>query len=360
MHPKTTTLIGLAILLFAVCVPALAEAQSLKRMDCSAVRKQADGTFLALSDIVIVDSSDNTFNVSKGTAIGPQSLVSNGVSIHELIEKQCRAAAAPADTRYVYVAGSQPAGPSTIPELSGRIASGELPPSTPVWKDGMPAWAAARDVPELAAALPVENPTTSRSCAPDPRVGFGSGRVIYDDRFADESGGFDSVPGSAAAKGGVYRIDLKPPGVGNWAATNYKHTLIDGDYCLEILLPDVTGDDDVDAGLSVLASDAKNFYLAQIGVDGHFGLFRRSGGDWSNLHGDDGASLVDTSSGAVNVVWIVIRGGMLTASVNGAPVANLRAAIPAVSHFGLYAQVTGSHMPSVVPVRFKRFRVTAP
>jgi hypothetical protein len=38
-----------------------------------------------------------------------------------------------------------------VAELSARIAAGELTRETLVWREGMPAWAAAASVPDVAA-----------------------------------------------------------------------------------------------------------------------------------------------------------------------------------------------------------------
>src|SRR5262249_25357433 len=51
-------------------------------------------------------------------------------------------------TYYAAIAGKQ-AGPFDMAGLQARVAEGAMTPDTLVWKQGMPAWAAARTVPEL-------------------------------------------------------------------------------------------------------------------------------------------------------------------------------------------------------------------
>jgi hypothetical protein len=45
--------------------------------------------------------------------------------------------------------GGQQVGPVVAGDLAARVASGELTPATLVWRQGMAAWTAASDVPEL-------------------------------------------------------------------------------------------------------------------------------------------------------------------------------------------------------------------
>lgn len=60
--------------------------------------------------------------------------------------------------------GGQQVGPVALAELPPRVATGELRPDTLVWQQGMAAWAAASETPELAglfAAVPPPMPPTA-------------------------------------------------------------------------------------------------------------------------------------------------------------------------------------------------------
>jgi hypothetical protein len=57
-------------------------------------------------------------------------------------------------TNWHYAKGNQQLGPVTDESLRGLIANGQLSPSDKVWRDGMPQWAEASAVPELASAFP--------------------------------------------------------------------------------------------------------------------------------------------------------------------------------------------------------------
>ncbi|MBB6626544.1 SPFH domain-containing protein [Nocardioides sp. KIGAM211] len=54
--------------------------------------------------------------------------------------------------------GGQQVGPVALAELPPRVAAGELKPDTLVWQQGMAAWTAAAEVPELAGLFPAVPP----------------------------------------------------------------------------------------------------------------------------------------------------------------------------------------------------------
>lgn len=58
---------------------------------------------------------------------------------------------------FIAVNGQQ-VGPVTVPDMPARIASGELTPTTLVWRDGMPQWTAASELPELRSLFPATPP----------------------------------------------------------------------------------------------------------------------------------------------------------------------------------------------------------
>ena len=52
----------------------------------------------------------------------------------------------------------QQVGPITVAEMPAKIASGELTPTTLVWRDGLPQWSAASELPELRGLFPATPP----------------------------------------------------------------------------------------------------------------------------------------------------------------------------------------------------------
>jgi len=65
----------------------------------------------------------------------------------------------PAAAQPLFLAiGGQQVGPVAVADLPARVASGELTPTTLVWRDGMAAWTAASELAELRALFPATPP----------------------------------------------------------------------------------------------------------------------------------------------------------------------------------------------------------
>lgn len=54
---------------------------------------------------------------------------------------------------WYYMLNGQQTGPVSDADFRQLIASGQINPQTPVWKEGMAAWSAAQSVPELAGSF---------------------------------------------------------------------------------------------------------------------------------------------------------------------------------------------------------------
>jgi hypothetical protein len=76
----------------------------------------------------------------------------------------------PSGEWYMAREGGKPQGPFDLAEMKRRILCGELAARDLVWKEGMPAWVAARDVPELFAVPGApRTPPPLRAAAPQPQ-----------------------------------------------------------------------------------------------------------------------------------------------------------------------------------------------
>lgn len=65
----------------------------------------------------------------------------------------------PGSAAFFFLAvNGQQVGPVTVPEMPDRIVAGELTPTTLVWRDGMPTWTAASELPELRSLFPAMPP----------------------------------------------------------------------------------------------------------------------------------------------------------------------------------------------------------
>jgi hypothetical protein len=177
--------------------------QTLKQVDCAALKKQSDGTYLVLKDTSILDVRDNTVSVSKGTVIGPHSITINGWSGRDLIEQKCSGAAVneseaaaappplPSKPKFFYNDGGKPSGPINISDLKAKLAEGTIRRETLVWKSGTPNWVPAREVPELATG------TCAAGCNPSPDDGRPDIRSFFVGTWATEAPGPGGAEGPA-------------------------------------------------------------------------------------------------------------------------------------------------------------------
>jgi uncharacterized membrane protein len=69
-----------------------------------------------------------------------------------------------------YMQNGQPCGPVETAALTALLNNGTLGPETPVWKEGMSEWMAARTLPEFAGAAPAGGtpPPQAAEGSPDP------------------------------------------------------------------------------------------------------------------------------------------------------------------------------------------------
>jgi hypothetical protein len=73
-------------------------------------------------------------------------------------------------------------------------------------------------------------------------------KVIFEDTFADDSGGWPSDPDVKIA-GGAFKMHLDPKYM-NWALLNNRFNASEADYCMEVVVPkSIAADDPVVVGL---------------------------------------------------------------------------------------------------------------
>jgi hypothetical protein len=187
-----------------------------------------------------------------------------------------------------------------------------------------------------------------------------TGKVIFNDDFADDSGGWDTdahqsfVPGAAQLK-----ADSKAKGV---VSLNQTFNAVNADYCAVFAYPAAppeAGDADV-AVLIVLAADYRNRYQMTVSSEGTAVIYHLQGGDnWQILMPATKVASVKTDPGAENTLRIVVKDQKLTFFVNGAQVKVIRAQTPdANSKFGFFAGTTSSFPSKERVYLVKSFSVT--
>lgn len=93
-----------------------------------------------------------------GGAVGSQMAGMMNQMGGTMMNQQFNTPPPPPTSSYFVVANGQQSGPFTMPQLQQLAATGQLTPDTLVWKNGMAAWAAARDVAEVASLFASNTP----------------------------------------------------------------------------------------------------------------------------------------------------------------------------------------------------------
>ena len=95
-----------------------------------------------------------------GMALGQQ--MANSLNQQAQPAQQAPAGGPPpipgAAAAFFLAVGGQQVGPVTVAEMPAKVAAGELTPTTLVWRDGMPQWTAASELPELRVIFPATPP----------------------------------------------------------------------------------------------------------------------------------------------------------------------------------------------------------
>jgi hypothetical protein len=188
------------------------------------------------------------------------------------------------------------------------------------------------------------------------------GKVIFEDDFADDSGGWGAARGASwdasFGKSGL-TLRLQTPST-TWPVLNNTFAANEGDFCVEAVLPKaVAADNNVRTSLTFLANDANSYYALMIGSDNAMNLWRREGGNWVKLY-DLSDPRIKLEAGSVVALRVVVKANLLTASVNNVELKKVRLQIPGGNlKFGLYVQSDKEAPAPGATFQFKRYKVTA-
>jgi hypothetical protein len=183
------------------------------------------------------------------------------------------------------------------------------------------------------------------------------GKLIFEDTFADDSGGWET-DSDVKIGGGAFVLRLNP---GDRASRdlNDAFNASDADYCLEVVVPrSVAADDLVEVGLIFWATDYQNYFLFRIVSDGRAQLLRITAEKWGFL-----ADITDPSMkldvGSVAAIRVRAAGNLIALSVNGVDLKKLRVQTPSGAlRFGIDASTDVETPAPGIDFTVKRFRVT--
>jgi hypothetical protein len=186
-----------------------------------------------------------------------------------------------------------------------------------------------------------------------------TGKVIFEDNFTDDSGGWAFNEYLALkAPGATLTVPAAEGGRGT-DKLNQTFNAAQGDFCMEGSFPPDTAQADGGIGVVFLATDEANYWLATVHADGKARLVKLTNSKWSIVREAVTNNLVKTGPTDVNSVRAVVKNGTIAVIVNGQTVNSVRAMIPdGVLQFGFY----GEHSKSTAtPVSFpvRSYKVTA-
>jgi hypothetical protein len=184
------------------------------------------------------------------------------------------------------------------------------------------------------------------------------GEVIFEDAFADDTGGWSFDPDATVANDEL-SLHLEDPNT-SWVFWNNTFNATEGDFCAEVVQPTSPANDNLAAvGLSFLITDADNYFLLQLSSDSTVTMWRKAGGQWSQI-GDYPSDGMNLTPGQPATLRAVIGGGVIKPSVNGVELRGVRAQMPeGPQKFGVYAQVDQALPSPGIDFVFKGYKVTS-
>ena len=143
------------------------------------------------------------------------------------------------------------------------------------------------------------------------------GKVIFEDKFADDTGGWQFTPPQATVKppAFVFAIDAKYT---NMSSQNLTFHATAGDFCLEAALPKAVAADDIPAvGIEFWATDYTNYMLLQLSANGEVALYNKTAGKWQPIFTVPNAPGFKSEPEAINALRVNAVGGKITSYLNG-------------------------------------------
>ena len=185
-----------------------------------------------------------------------------------------------------------------------------------------------------------------------------TGKVIFEDTFDDDSGGWGVGSSLLVVKPPEFVIS---PDATHSDVTTHNLTFhtTDGDYCMEFYAPQsVAADNTMGAGLDFWATDYVNRMSWTVFSNGNVGLYSQVAGKWTTIFNTPNVASFKAAPDAVNSLRVIAKAGKLTLFLNGTQVKVIRAQVPdGKLQFGFDASL-GKAADGVKPLRVKSYKVT--
>jgi hypothetical protein len=151
------------------------------------------------------------------------------------------------------------------------------------------------------------------------------GEVIFEDKFADDAGGW-LLRDTVELKDGAFVFRLPPDDM--QSNLNVTYTVKDADICSETVWP--SGDQPMlGAGLLFWGQDNRTYFQFGILNNGKFWIARKQDGKWlGTIAANVDSSAINKNPGEANTLRVTANGNNLTFYINGTKVRELRGQAP--------------------------------
>jgi hypothetical protein len=187
-----------------------------------------------------------------------------------------------------------------------------------------------------------------------------TGNVIFQDKFADDTGGWDFDPPTSQVTPPAFVFNLgKTYTITSAENLTFNATL--GDYCMDFVLPKSPAADNTAAvGMIIWATDYNNYMLVVAFSNGNVGMYKKSAGNFTTLFTVLNSPAFNAAQDAVNSLRVVATPDQkLTVTLNGQAVKAIRAQVPTGPQlFGLFGQLDKA-LPADIAIKVTNFSVTS-
>ena len=187
-----------------------------------------------------------------------------------------------------------------------------------------------------------------------------TGKVIFSDNFADDTGGWDPSQGKWV-KAGDYAVTLPK---GDYLVDDFNQTFNaeNGDFCVVGKFPDGAADPKNPSAvrLDFWASDYQNYFELHVGTDKDVFLSKLVKNAFTNIWTVHNSDAVNVTPGASNTLRVVVKDQKISAYVNGKLIKVVRAQMPKdANKFGFGGSFTNEKASVDTDFHFQSFNVTA-
>jgi hypothetical protein len=183
-----------------------------------------------------------------------------------------------------------------------------------------------------------------------------TGKVIFDDNFEDDSGGWDLTPPTSAVKPPNLVFDLSKAVLTSSQVLTFHAK--EADFCVEATIPKAPApDNSYYIGLVFWAADYANYWLVVVSDTGNASLWQRANGNWQNIF--KLANVPGLKAEGSNALRVKTLGGKISVYLNNQLLKAVRAQIPDGDlRFGAYGQLDKS-IDVATPILVSHYTVTA-